>query len=234
MKTKTQIKRVIDLCMATALLLLMAYSLVGEEVHEWIGASMFALVILHNILNINWYRNLFKGRYSPYRIFQFILNLSILLCMVGLMVSGIIMSRYVFSFLPIEGGSSFARTLHMLCAYWGFVFMSFHVGLHINTMMSAMRKAAPAAQPSKARTTILRIAAALLCAYGIYAFIQRQIGSYMLLHTLFVFFNFDEPLIFFFADYIAVMGTFVCVGHYLSGALRKISARGFAISRETK
>lgn len=225
MKTKQRIKHIIDLCMAVALLLLMAYSLIGEEAHEWIGMAMFALVIVHNILNISWYRNLFKGRYTPFRIFQLLLDLSIVLSMIGLMVSGIMMSNYVFSFLPIDGGVSFARTLHMICAYWGFVLMSFHVGLHTNMMMAVMRKAVRIKEPSKARTIILRMAAALLCVYGVYAFIQRQIGSYMFLRTMFVFFDFNEPLAFFFIDYIVIMGMLICIGHYISGVIRKIPIR---------
>ena len=43
----------------------------------------------------------------------------------------------------------------------------------------------------------------------------------MLLKTLFVFFDFDEPLIFFFLDYLAVMVLFVCLGHYGSKLLKK-------------
>lgn len=44
--------------------------------------------------------------------------------MLSSMVSGIVMSRYVFDFLPIQGGWGWARTLHMLAAYWGFLYGS--------------------------------------------------------------------------------------------------------------
>lgn len=33
-------------------------------------------------------------------------------------------------------------------------------------------------------------------------------------------FDFDEPIIFFIVDYVAVMGLFVFVGHYLSYAIK--------------
>ena len=225
MKIKQRIKHFVDLCMAVALLFLMAYSLIGEEAHEWIGVTMFTLVIIHNSLNINWYRNLFKGRYTPLRVLQTILDFSILLGMIGLMISGIIMSRYVFVSLPIDVGMSFARMLHMICAYWSFVMMSFHVGFHFNMMMAVMRKSARIKQSSKSRTIVLRIAAVFLCAYGVHAFIQRQIGSYMFLQNMFVFFDFNEPLAYFLIDYIAIMGMFICAGHYLSGAIGRLSSR---------
>lgn len=76
-------------------------------------------------------------------------------------------------------------------------------------------------QPSVSHTWILRGTAGLIAAYGVYAFHARQIGEYLLLKTPFVFFDFNEPLVFFFLDYLAVMGLFVCSGHYLAKVLRK-------------
>lgn len=59
----------------------------------------------------------------------------VLFTMIGSMVSGIILSRHVLSFLPISGGRAFARKLHMLSAYWGFALMSLHLGLHWSMIM---------------------------------------------------------------------------------------------------
>ena len=59
-----------------------------------------------------------------------------------------------------------------------------------------------------------------IAGYGVYAFLKRDIGSYMFLKNQFVFFDFEEPLILFLLDYIAVMGLFVCVGHYIAQRLK--------------
>ena len=56
------------------------------------------------------------------------------------MVSGILLSRTVFSFLGIRGGQAAARIVHMLCAYWGFVFLSLHLGLHWRVIMGMAGK----------------------------------------------------------------------------------------------
>lgn len=211
-------KIITDIGMTAALLLLMAYELIGEAAHEWVGVAMFVLFILHHILNRRWSRSLFKGKYTPVRILQTLLVVLVLFSMIGSMVSGILLSKHVFSFLPVRGLRFFARNLHMLSAYWGFVFMSLHLGVHWNMMMGMARKLAR--QPSAVRTWLLRIIAALIAAYGIYAFITREIGRYMLMINRFVFFDFDEPLILFLADYMAVMGLFVFIGHYLSKGLK--------------
>ena len=221
MKAKQILKIVTDIAMTVILLLLMAYSLVGEKAHEWLGISMFVLFILHHVLNNKWSRSVFKGRYTPYRFLQTMFVVLALASMLGSMVSGIILSRYAFSFLPITGGSSWARMLHMLSAYWGFAFISLHLGLHWSMMMGMAKRMFR--KPSAVRAWIVRCVGFLLAGYGVYAFLKREIGSYMLLKIQFVFFNFDEPLILFILDYIAVMGLFVFVGHYLSVGLKHLS-----------
>lgn len=224
MKPKMILKLAVDIGMTAALLLLMAYELVGQAAHEWIGIGMFVLFVIHHILNGSWIRNLLRGRYNPVRIMQTGLVLLILCAMAGLMVSGIILSRHALSFLPIKGGRSFARNLHMLSAYWGFVLMSVHLGFHWSMMMGMAKKFFP--KPSAVRKWVLRILALVIAGYGVYAFIRRDIGIYMLLRSHFVFFDYEEPLVFFYLDYIAVMGLFIFIGNYVCAGLRLIGGRG--------
>lgn len=219
MKPKGIIKICVDIGMTVILLMLMAYSLIGEAAHEWIGCFMFVLFITHHILNINWCKNLFMGKYTVFRMVQTLLVVMMLCSMIGSMVSGIVLSRHVFVDLPIKGGSMWARTMHMICGYWGFVIMSLHLGFHWNMMMAMARKLAK--KLSDIWTYTLRGASLMIAVYGAYALYKRQVWEYLLLKTPFVFFNFGEPLLFFFLDYLAIMGLFICVGHYAAQALRK-------------
>lgn len=150
---------------------------------------------VHHILNRKWSTHLLKGKYTLYRMMQTVLVFGVLAAMIGAMVSGIILSLHVFSFLPINGGRSLARSIHMLSAYWGFVLMSLHLGFHWSMMMGMARKLVK--KQSSLRAWILRILALLIAGFGLWAFVKRQIGSYMLLRNRFVFFDFDEPLVFF-------------------------------------
>ena len=54
MKPILKIKIAVDAAMSVSMLLLMAYGLVGEAAHEWIGMGMFALSVAHHILNHRW------------------------------------------------------------------------------------------------------------------------------------------------------------------------------------
>lgn len=220
MKRKTILKIVVDIGMTVMLLLLMAYDLIGEAAHEWLGIGIFGLFIIHHILNRKWSRCVFKGKYTLFRIWQTIIAIGILLTMIGSMYSGVILSEHALSFLPIKGGRAFAREVHMLSAYWGFVLMSLHLGLHWSIMMGMAKRFVK--EPSTAGKWLLRGIAAFIAGYGVYASIQREIGRYMLLENHFAFFDFEEPLIFFLADYMAVMALFVWVSHYFSKGLRYI------------
>lgn len=199
----------VDGAMTLALLLLMAYEMAGRAAHEWIGMGMALLLIIHHVLNRNWSRNLFRGSWSRYRTVQTALVVLAFLSMMGSMVSGIVLSEYVFAFLPIRGGYSLARTVHMVCGYWNFVLMSLHLGLHWGMMIRTWH----------VRPAVMRTVGAAVALYGLYAFFKRGIPDYLFLRTHFAFFDFDEPLVLFLIDYLAAMGFFVWLGHYCAGWL---------------
>lgn len=200
MKPKTAVKLAVDLLMTVLLFLLMGYQFWGEAAHEWIGAGMIILFIAHHLLNRNWHKNIFKGKYTALRTVTLCVDVLILISMLAQMYSGIVMSRYVFSFLPIETGMSLARRLHILGAFWGFLLMSLHLGLHWNMVLGMVRRAAgPVSSPALRGT--LRIGGAAVAVYGLYALVKNQIPSYLLLQSSFVFFDFERPLPLFFTEY---------------------------------
>ena len=218
-------KIVIDILLTAALLLLMPYELVGEAAHEWIGVGMFVILIIHHILNRKWIRHIGRGKYTPVRIMQTILVSLLVICILGSMVSGIILSRHVFDFINIRGISALAGRVHMTCAYWGFVRMSLHRGIHWSMIMSVAGKPSSKSvkgQPRHIRTWILRILGAAIALYGLYAFVKRNIASYLFLQVHFVFFDYSEPVIFYILDYTAAMGMMIFLGYYLNKGFQSI------------
>ena len=198
----------IDAAMTVLLPCLMAYSLIGETFHEVAGVVMFGLFIAHHILNHAWCKGLFRGRYSPYRAFTTAVNLLLCVVMVCLPLSGIMMSKHLFTFLPTAGLSATARTVHLLLSYWGFALMSLHLGLHVDAML-------------KKKPKWLHFAAGAVSLYGAYAFVKRELPLYMTLRSQFVFFDYAEPLAFFFADYVAIMALFATVGYCIGKLLKR-------------
>lgn len=207
MPFQTKLRIMIDISMTIALLLLMPYSLLGEAAHEWIGLAMFVLFILHHKLNIGWIKNLRKGKYTVSRSLRTITDLLILLAMLGSMASGIVISAHVFSFLPFENpAEETGRAVHLFCGFWGFILMSFHVGLHFG-MLRGMINGKTKMRP------VLRITALAVACYGAFAFYRRRIVSYLFLQSHFLMFNFDETLFTYLLDMIAIMILFIWIGY---------------------
>lgn len=172
MKRRKMTRSIINCLMIALFLLLMAYELIGKSAHEWIGICSFLLVLIHHLVNRMWFRSITKGKYTPYRILQALVVLASTICILGSITSGVMTSRSVFSFLPIHGGHSFARILHLLSAYWGFLIASLHIGLHGNQFSMRIKKVAWA-QIRLCRFGFL-FAAGLLAAYGVLVSLKSQ------------------------------------------------------------
>ena len=220
MRRLSIIKLCADALITAALLFLMGYQFWGETAHEWVGTGMFVLFILHHILNLNWHKRLFKGNYTAKRTVTLCVDILVLLAMLALMYSGIVMSSHVFAFLPIESGITLARKLHILGAYWGFILMSLHLGLHWNMILGMLRKHVKL-PVSRARDTALFLASAVIAAYGVYVFISRNFATYLFLQSEFVFLDYSEPKLLFCLDYLALMGLCIFITHYASKLYRR-------------
>ena len=236
----------VDVAMTLLLLLSMAWEMVGPSfawlceralgvqldgyalgaaLHEWIGTALILLFLWHLWLNRYWLKNLFKGRYNVTRAVLALGNVLLIVDVIFLTVSGVMMSKSLFVDLPIWGGMAFARAAHILASYWGYVIMSFHVGLywHVASAMMFRRPGRGSSEgPSLLRRVLPHAAALTMMGWGAWAFVKRQIGDYMFLRSQFVFFDFDEPIGYFLLDYVAVMVLFACLGHYLILLLRKL------------
>ena len=229
MKSTSIIKIIIDMLMTVMLLFLMGYQLWGEMAHEWAGAGILILFLAHHFLNRHWYVNLFKVRLSPMRIFQICVNLLLLIAMLAQMYSGIAMSRHIFSFLSVPGSMSFARRLHILGSYWGFILMSIHLGLHWNLFLGIAKRKAGKTNSSQSVRIFLLTLGVLIAAYGVFVFMDRDFLTYLFLQSEFVFLDYGEPLWSFYLDHVSLMGLWILLSYYLSKELRKLrSNRKFA------
>ena len=212
----------IDITMTILSIILMGgnYLFPADIVHEILGVGLFVLWALHIILNRHWYGAIFKGKYNPYRVMQTVINCCILICTIFLMISGIILSNHIFTFLNIQGGLGFARIAHLLASHWYYLFMSLHIGLHVGMIFGnkgTSTSAGPSTSSGTTRTAIIpRILLALACIYGLYAFIARGVWKYLILQQQFFFFDLERGYILFAIDYISIIILFAALSHLLA------------------
>ena len=193
---------IIDITMTVLMHVLMSYSLTSEMYHEIFGIAVFILFLIHHYLNRWWYKSLKRRKKDPVRIFCDVIDILLFVFMILQPLSGIMMSRYLFR---LNLFPSYARSIHLFLAHWGFVLLSLHIGTHLSTMIQ--RYHIP---------NIIQIAFLALGANGVYAFMRRRFMDYMFLRTSFAFFDFDESLFRFFFDHFQIMATFAVTAYFLT------------------
>ncbi len=224
-KPKQNVKVCVDIAMTLGLLFLMGYHLWGDTVHEWAGAGIFVLFLCHHVLNWRWWAGIFKGKYTAARVLQTVVNLLTLAAMVGLIISSVILSSKVFAFLHIRGHLSFARRLHMASAYWGFLLMAAHLGLHWGMLLGMAQKAGKTRLAGRPSSPLLTFLGASIAVYGMVAMVKRDLATYLFLRAEFVFLDFSESKVLFYLDYLAIMGTVIFLTYFAVKLSRKRKAR---------
>lgn len=301
MQTKQKIKISIDITMTILSIILMGGTVLfpSEKVHQILGMCLCSLWILHIILNNRWFSSIFKGKYSPYRIMQIVVNLCVAISALCLMLSGLTMAW--FSLVPV--GLGLARVMHLVSSHWYYIFMSLHLGLHLGTIiykLKSIKKPADSAsltassrskvavfqssaesslssatvfqskdaasqsqvkiqsdkvanlqssaeifqeksasfanstkvpqenqQKSKTKASkfqiFLKIILALVCTYGIYAFIQRGFWKYVFYSQQFFFFDLERGYILFALDYLSILILIATISYYFGKLLQKKS-----------
>ena len=231
MQPKQRLRYITDLLMVVAFVALMAYSITGQEIHEWLGVVVFLLFVLHHLLNLNWFRALGKGTYTAPRILQTALVALLFLSMLAQMVSGIAMSRHALPFLNVPISTSTARLLHLACGYWSFVLVSVHLGLHWSVFLGLGRKLRGGKALSITGKLVLRLLAAGIAVYGLYCFLQQKILDYMFLRTEFVFFDYGKAAPLVIVELLAIFALWVLVGYALNKAAVSSAKRKAAHKR---
>ena len=232
MNKLNKIRLPLDIMMTLVSIVLMGGNFLfpAEIVHEILGVGLFVLWGVHIALNRLWYSAIFRGKYNPYRIMQTVINCCILICTIFLMISGIILSNQLFTFLNIQSGLGFARIAHLLASHWYYLFMSLHIGLHVGMIANRIKQkkivgndsSKEESQPQfKVRKIISHILLFFACAYGLYAFIARGVWKYLILKQQFFFFDLERGYILFAMDYISIIILFATISHFIAKLLKK-------------
>lgn len=128
--------------------------------------------------------------------------------------SGSVIQRFSFLDIVILGNkAAFQEYTKYLFQVTRLSVVSVHIGLHWHMMLGIIKRTAHREKSAAGCRIILRFVSAILCCYGIRAFVQRQLETYILLKSEFVFFDFGEPFLYFVFDYAAIMFLFACLGY---------------------
>lgn len=214
MQTKTTniIKRIVDGVLTVLLLFLMAFQVTGEVLHEWLGIGMTVTLILHHILNRKWYKSVFKGKYSPYRIAMTAVNTLMLAAIALTALSGMSMSGHAVPFMYGLINVMTARTLHLAFSYWSFILMGVHIGLHMKAMTAKL--------PEKGKM-IFKVVLTGVSGVGLWLVMKSGIVNYITFRTHFAFLDYTTAKWLIILQNLAMLMFFVLAGYVLSEITQK-------------
>ena len=227
MTRKSTLKLLVDVLLIVSLLLAIANKLTENRMHELIGITMLALLVIHNALNLKWYGTIMKSGYTTRRMFDLTVNTLMIITTTTLIVSSIVISKSVFSFHGIETDLTL-RQIHTTAAYWLLVLMSVHVGVHWTGFSASLRKGIPVISRVRLPFAFKLWLSMMAVFYGMLAAFERDIFSKLFMIYAFDFWDFDQSVAQFFLNNLAIMAALVIVTHTV---LKAISA-GQALNRQ--
>lgn len=204
MKQVRRIKLLMDILMYVIFIIMMEYHLLSNVLHEYLGILLLLCFISHIVFNKNWYKALFKGKYTTRRLIQTVVNFLLLFSFAACIISALMISGVVFKNIRIPGMILLGRKIHMVSTAWCFVFMNIHLGLHI-----------PCRSVLKKSCLLRNIVMIVLSANGLYRFFVRRFYEEIFLLTEFKWFDYNKNIIQYFFETVCISFLFVSVTYFI-------------------
>ena len=203
----------LDAGVAGLLLFAFAYFWQGNASHEWAGAAIFLLLIVHNLFHRRWFAGLAKGQGARRGRFNTALTLVLLAGMLALLGTSLVISETLFARLRLADDFT-ARQVHAGVAYWLLLIVAVHLGLRWPLLMGVARKLLGIARPNAVRTLALRLMAIGIAVQGVFSAQALNLRSRLLFQMSLDWWNFEESVAGFFGHCLAVAGLAICLTYY--------------------
>ena len=174
--TKTKLTKIIvDILMFLDFIFLMSHGTFRNlGYHAYAGMALFALFVIHHILNGWFYKTASKGKYNAQRILLSITAWVLMLLMILMAVSSVFATGAVFEWSTLRF-SQFCRTVHLMSTSWAYMVMCFHLALHVHSPLKNLDEKVKA----KTGRILLYAAYSLVAAAGCFAFYKTQLYYYL-------------------------------------------------------
>ena len=174
-KHKRLLKLTLDAIMLVLLVLMYKKQVISLAFHEIGGLALIGLFVIHHLVNAKWIgsvtRKLFSKDTPGVVRARYIVDVLLLLAFLAIGVTGILISKVVFSF-HIQGNF---KTLHYFASALAVILMGVHLGLHADYIFGkALRKGA-----SKAVKVALSVVIAAMIAFGGYSLFATSFVRYL-------------------------------------------------------
>ena len=142
MKNKTNF--VIDGLIFLGFLAAAVPTLTGLAIHEWLSLALAGTILVHLILHADWawevLKRFFRKLWHSSRL-NFVVDLATLIAYVGVILSGILVSREILGVLGIQLGENRSwEQIHRLTADASVWLTALHFALHWRWIVNAIKR----------------------------------------------------------------------------------------------
>jgi len=173
MNDKALTKIMLDIVMAILFVTLIFAHETGLVFHEIAGLSIFALFTSHVLLNWSWVKNvtknLFSGKLKTSFTLRYALNVTMLLTIAAITITGILVSQVVFPSLGSSLGSKLLVSVHKWTSYLGLGLFGVHIVLHGHYLLESVRRIFANLRESNVRKTFVRLGATAVIVVVLYS-----------------------------------------------------------------
>ncbi len=176
------IKIVLDVIMTVLLLLMYQARVISITFHELGGLIACGIFLIHKLINWRWIaavsKRLFKKKFSFKLRFCYVIDLLLLIGITAILVSGILISKVVFTNLSVTDAHTW-KIVHYSASAYSLIIVGIHLGLHwcfVTGMFKRLIKL-PAVL-SKVLSLVLVLAIAV---YGGYSVVTSSFAGWLTL-----------------------------------------------------
>ncbi|MDO4204783.1 MAG: DUF4405 domain-containing protein [Selenomonadaceae bacterium] len=194
------------------LFLCMIFHFLPRPLHEVLGTAVMMPFLYHLWRYGGWWRGLLRGNTvkSPLGKLTSLLNLLLLVLMAAVIISGIMISNYIFKdIIPLGWRTSAAiHQLHTSSCFALWLMTGLHVGLHLQSWIHRRLSSPAARRPALA-------VAFLTCVAGLYSSVLHRIGDRLLMKHIFATPALKAGPLTYLGGLLAVFGLYTVIGWLL-------------------
>lgn len=212
---KRLVRFTLSCLMLFSILVSMANKWTGNAIHEIVGMTMLLMILYHNLINKKWYETIKKGSYHFFGVVNLFFNILLVISTIVLLISSIMISDTLFAFLNIKS-TMFLEQIHTTSAYWMFICVAVHLGIHFQRFISFL--------PKFYFPIFLKFTLSLgLIIYATFAFVQRDVYTKLFMIYAFDYWDKRQSIIIWFIDYLSILLAFTILTQVLFKICRNIS-----------
>lgn len=163
-------KLIVDILMFILMILEFSRMYMEPIYHEIIGVILFILVIIHLILNINYIKNISKGKYNLKRTIMVTINILFMVTFITSLIFGILSSEDLLTFMNINNMK--ILSLHKTLSYISLIILGLHLGINFNAMFGKISKLIK-------NSIILCSVSIVIIGFGVYSYVHLDLWNHI-------------------------------------------------------